>query len=54
LATYIAPRRKAVELSGPNGQPLEPQPAFDMSLLTPEERDTLASLPGKARVGGVC
>lgn len=52
LATYIAPRRKAVKLSGPNGQPLEPRPAFDMSLLTPEERETLTSLLGKARVGG--
>jgi hypothetical protein len=51
LATYIAPRRKSVELSGPSGQPLEPRPAFDMSLLTPEERETLTGLLGKARVG---
>ena len=52
LANYTAPRRKAVELSGPNGQPLEPRPAFDMSLLTLREREMLTDLLNKARLGG--
>ena len=51
LANYTTPRRKAVELSGPSGQPLEPQPAFEMSLLTLEERETLTKLLNKARIG---
>jgi hypothetical protein len=48
LATYIAPRRKAVELSGPNGGPVEAHCIIDYSALSIEELGTLGELLNKA------
>lgn len=47
LATYIAPRRKAVELSGPSGEPIK----VDLSRLSRDERGMLAELLVKVGVG---
>lgn len=51
LATYIAPRRKAVELSGPGGNPIEVRSRFDISALSHDEQKELLALLRKARVG---
>ncbi len=51
LATYTAPRRKAVEISGQGGSPIEMKRYFDYSILPDDERHTLATLLQKARVG---
>jgi hypothetical protein len=48
LATYIAPRRKAVELSGPNGGPIETDCNFDYTVLSDSELKTLTVLLDKA------
>jgi hypothetical protein len=51
LATYVAPRRKAMELSGPNGGPIDLENALDYSLLSVSELETLAALLDKAMGG---
>jgi hypothetical protein len=51
LATYIAPRRKAVELTGANGSPLEATVTLDFDALSTDELKTLRDLLTKA---GVC
>jgi hypothetical protein len=53
LATYIAPRRRAFELTGPNGGKIDvarPQP--DVSRLSAEECQTLKNLLDKMRGDG--
>jgi hypothetical protein len=51
LATYVAPRRKAMELTGPNGGPIEVKRQLDFTKLSAEELETLVMLLGKAGVG---
>ena len=51
LATYIAPRRKAVELSGLGGNPIEVERELDLSALSTQELETLVMLLGKAGIG---
>ena len=51
LATYIAPRRKAMELSGPNGGPIDLEDSLNYSLLSVSELQTLAALLDKAMGG---
>lgn len=46
LANYIYPKRKAIELSGPDGEPLGGK--IDPSKLTDKELDTLLKLAAKA------
>jgi hypothetical protein len=48
LTGYVVPKRKAIELSGPGGQPIQMTPHYDYSELTTEECDTLAMLLRKA------
>ncbi len=48
LASYVAPRRKAVELTGPAGGPIETQDALDLDALSTEELLTLKHLLKKA------
>ena len=51
LATYIAPRRKAVELTGANGSPLEATMTLDFDALSTDEKlKTLRDLLTKAGV----
>jgi hypothetical protein len=52
LATYVAPRRKAVELTGANGSPIETKVTFDFNALSTEELKTLKDLLRKAGVRG--
>lgn len=52
LATYIAPRRKAIELSGPGGGPIDIEAhGWDFSNLSLDEMKTLAELTRKATAG---
>lgn len=46
LANYIYPKRKAIELSGPDGEPIGGK--IDTSKLTDKELDTLLKLTAKA------
>lgn len=39
LAQYVAPKRKAVEVSGPGGGPVESETTHSLAALTPEQRD---------------
>ena len=52
LATYIAPRRRAVDLTGKEGSPLDLGESFDPAVLTDEElrktmQEKLWRQPGK-------
>jgi hypothetical protein len=44
LASYVAPRRKAVELSGANGGSIVSECSLDYSALSNSELETLAAL----------
>lgn len=49
LATYVAPRRKAMELSGPGSGPIEVQTVrYDVSALSNDEQRHLLDLLRKA------
>jgi len=48
LAHYVAPRARAVDLTGADGIPLELMTDFDMEALTDQELETLAYLLNKA------
>ena len=52
LATYIAPRRKAIGLSGPNARPIEAECSLDDSVLSVAELETVRVLLEKAMRGG--
>src|SRR4051794_40418318 len=50
LASYVAPRRKAIELTGSGGGPIETKAMIDLDALSTEEMTTLRDLLTKAGV----
>ena len=48
MATYIAPRRRAVDLTGKEGAPLDLNEVFNPAMLTDEELQTVIDLLNKA------
>jgi hypothetical protein len=50
LAHYIAPRAKAVDLTGADGRPLGDETGFNPDALTEQEHETLGDLLLKLRV----
>lgn len=52
LARYIVPHRKAVDLTGTDGGPLDFETGFNMSALSDQELETLVVLLKKGEVPG--
>ena len=50
LATYVAPRCKAIDLTGKAGAPLDLGDTFNTAALTYQELETLLALLNKAEV----
>ena len=50
LATYTAPRRKAVELTGAGGAPVEVEITYNFDALSSEELSTLKTLLERAGI----
>lgn len=48
LATYVAPRRKAMELTGTGGIPMDIEISYNWEVLSAEELQTLIAILDKA------